>query len=109
MLDAIAGSGFLFSLLSIIVLLLISAFFSSAETGLTAVSRARIFRLETDGNRRARLVHRLRGRKEALLGTILLGNNMVNIAASALATNIAIQLWDDTGLVYVTIIMTVLV
>lgn len=110
MLDAIADSGFLFSLLSIVVLLIISAFFSSAETGLTAVARARIYRLEIEGNRRARLVHRLRGKKEALLGTILLGNNMVNIAASALATSIAIQIWDDdTGLVYVTIIMTVLV
>lgn len=109
MLDAFPDSGFVFSLLSIVVLLLISAFFSSAETGLTAVSRARIYRLETEGNRRARLVHRLRGQKEALLGTILLGNNMVNIAASALATSIAIQLWDDSGLVYVTIIMTVLV
>lgn len=109
MLDAFADSGLLLSLLAILVLLLLSAFFSGSETGLTAISRARIYRLETEGNRRARIVHQLRARKEALLGAILLGNNMVNIAASALATSIAIQLWGDNGVFYVTVIMTVLV
>lgn len=109
MLDALSDSGLLLSLLSIVLLLMLSAFFSGSETGLTAISRARIYRLETEGNRRARIVHRLRARKEALIGTILLGNNMVNIAASALATSVAIQLWGDNGVLYVTVIMTVLV
>lgn len=102
-------TGLLISLLIIAVLILLSAFFSSSETGLTAISRARIYRLETDGNRRAKMVHRLRNKKEALIGTILLGNNLVNIAASALATSVAIQLWGDNGVWYVTAIMTLVV
>lgn len=97
------------SLVIIVVLLFFSAFFSSAETGLTAITRSRIYRLETEGNRNAKMVHRLRNRKEALIGTILLGNNLVNIAASALATSLAIQLWGESGVVYVTFIMTVMV
>ncbi|MCH2547871.1 MAG: HlyC/CorC family transporter [Alphaproteobacteria bacterium] len=97
------------SLLVIVVLIVLSAFFSGSETGLTAISRARIYRLETEGNRRAKLVHRLRNKKEALIGTILLGNNLVNIAASALATSVAIKLWGDNGVWYITIIMTLVV
>jgi Mg2+/Co2+ transporter CorB len=102
-------AGLLFSLLIIAVLILLSAFFSGSETGLTAISRARIYRLETDGNRRAKLVHRLRNRKEELIGTILLGNNMVNIGASALATSIAIELWGDNAVWLVTLVMTLVV
>lgn len=103
-------AGLAFSLIIIAFLLLLSAFFSGSETGLTAISRARIYRLEQEGNRNAKLVHRLRNRKEALIGTVLLGNNMVNIAASALATSVAIKLWgDENGVLYATIIMTTLV
>jgi Mg2+/Co2+ transporter CorB len=102
-------TGLLLSLLIILILILLSAFFSGSETGLTAISRARIYRLETEGNRRAKMVHRLRNKKEALIGTILLGNNLVNIGASALATSVAIKLWGDNGVWYVTLIMTLLV
>jgi Mg2+/Co2+ transporter CorB len=96
--------------LTILVFLLISAFFSAAETALTAVSRARIYQLVMDGNKRAQIVSRLRKDKEAMIGTVLLGNNAVNIAASAIATTMAVQLFgDENGLLIVTIIMTLLV
>lgn len=90
--------------------MLISAFFSAAETALTAVSRARIYQLVMDGNKRAQIVSRLRKEKESMIGTVLLGNNAVNIAASAIATTLSVRLFgDENGLVIVTIIMTLLV
>lgn len=97
--------------ITIVVLLLLSAFFSSSETALTALSRARIYQLVMDGNKRAQLVSKLRQQKEALIGAILLGNNAVNIAASALATALTIKLFgaDDTTLALVTLCMTLLV
>ncbi len=102
---------FLVFALSIFVLLLCSAFFSAAETALTAISRARIYQLVIDGNKRAQLVSRLRTKKEALIGAVLLGNNAVNIAASTLATTLTITLFgtEEGGLVIVTIAMTLLV
>ena len=96
--------------LIIFLFLLISAFFSAAETALTAVSRARIYQLVMDGNKRAQIVSRLRKDKESMIGTVLLGNNAVNIAASAIATTLSVRLFgDENGLVVVTIIMTLLV
>lgn len=98
-----------FPLLTILLFLLLSAFFSASETALTAVSRARLYQLVMDGNKRAMLVSKLRREKEAMIGTILIGNNIVNISASALATSIAIKYLGDDGLVVVTFVMTVLV
>lgn len=96
--------------LTIFLFLLISAFFAAAETALTAVSRARIYQLVMDGNKRAQIVSRLRKEKESMIGTVLLGYNAVNIAASVLATSLSIKfLGDGEGLVYTTIIMTLLV
>lgn len=101
----------LFYGLIILLFLLISAVFSAAETALTAISRARIFQLVMDGNKRAAAASRLRKNKESLIGAILLGNNAVNIAASAIATSLAIRLFgnNDTALLIVTVIMTLLV
>lgn len=99
-----------FPLLTILLFLLISAFFSAAETALTAVSRARLYQLVMEGNKRAVLVSKLRREKESMIGTILLGNNAVNIAASALATSLSIEFFgSDQGLLLVTLVMTVLV
>ena len=96
--------------LTIFLFLLISAFFAAAETALTAVSRARIYQLVMSGNTRARTVSNLRKQKEAMIGTVLLGYNAVNIAASVLATSLSIKLFGDgEGLVFTTIIMTFLV
>lgn len=79
--------------LAIVALLLISAFFSGSETALTAVSRPRMHKLEKDGNKNARLVNQLIATKERLIGTILLGNNLVNILASALTTSLFMNLF----------------
>lgn len=102
-------SDLLFSLLTIAVLLIISGFFSGSETGLTAITRARIHNLEKEGSKRAAMVSILRERKERLIGTILLGNNLVNIAASALATSVAIELFGFEGVAVATLVMTLLV
>lgn len=96
-------------LLAIFVLILCSAFFSGSETGLTAVSRTRIFQLMKENNPRAKVVGKLRQEKESFIGAILLGNNLVNILASALATSLAISLWGEVGVAYATGIMTALV
>ena len=99
----------IFPLLSIFLLLLMSGFFSGSETGLTAASRAKIHKLKTGGDKRAALVSKLRDDKDGLIGTILLGNNAVNILASALATSLAIKYFGEQCVVYVTIIMTMMV
>jgi len=94
---------------AIIALLLISAYFSGSETALTAASRLRIHQLAKQGNRRAKLVIDLFDRKERLIGAILLGNNLVNILASVLATYALLILFGDAGVAYATVIMTLLI
>ena len=95
-------------LLAVVILLIVaSAFFSSAETALTAASDARMRQLAGKGNRRALLVEKLRADREGLIGTILIGNNAVNVIASALGTSIAISLFQDAGLLWATLTMTV--
>ncbi len=94
---------------AIVGLLIMSAFFSGSETALTAASRARMHALEEDDNPRAHLVNRLLSTRERLIGALLLGNNLVNIAASALATSLFLSLFGEAGVVYATIVMTVIV
>ncbi|MEM8975045.1 MAG: HlyC/CorC family transporter [Pseudomonadota bacterium] len=96
-------------LLAVFVLLLISAFFSGSETALTAVSRARMHALEQDGNARARRVSRLLDKPERIIGTVLLGNNLVNILASALMTSLLIKIAGEAGVFYATVILTLIV
>jgi Mg2+/Co2+ transporter CorB len=90
-------------------LLLASAFFSGSETALTAASRAKMHALEEGGSRRARVVNYLLTIRERFIGAILLGNNLANIAASALATSLFLHLFGEAGVVYATIVMTVIV
>ncbi len=99
----------LIPILTVFGLILMSAFFSGSETGLTSVAKAKIYKLKMEGNRRAIILSKLREDKERLIGAILLGNNVVNIAASAIATALAIKLFGQSGVVYATAIMTVLV
>lgn len=96
-------------LVSIFILIVLSGFFSSSETALTAVSRARMHALEKEGNKRAVIVNGLLEKKDKLIGALLLGNNMVNILASAIATAFFINLVGDEGVIYATLIMTVVV
>ncbi len=73
---------------SILLLLMMSGFFSGSETALTAASRARLHKLENDGDKRASIVSLLIRDKEKLIGAILICNNLVNILAANLATNL---------------------
>jgi Mg2+/Co2+ transporter CorB len=91
----------------ILVCLVFAFFFAASETALTAVSRARMLRLEKSGNRRAKLVNRLIETRERMIGAILTGQNAVNIAASAVATGVLLAWFGDVGVLYATIIMTV--
>ena len=94
--------------LTIGLLIVASAFFSSAETALTAASDARMRQLANKGNKRAKIVEKMRADREGLIGSILIGNNAVNVLGSALATSFAIALFGEGGLVWATIGMTVL-
>lgn len=95
--------------IAVVLLLALSGLFSGSETALTAVSRARIHRLAQGGGRRASMVEKLIQNKEKLIGTILLGNNLVNIAATALATSVITTLVGDYAVAVSTISMTLLV
>lgn len=96
-------------IVSIILLLAISAFFSGSETALTAASRARMHTLEQDGDYKAKLVNRLLSDRERLISAILVGNNLVNILASSLATSLFLSAFGSAGVAYATIAMTILV
>ena len=99
----------LLSLLAIFALLLVSAFFSASETALTASSRVRLHAQAKEGSKRAALVNKIRQKKDQLIGALMIGNNLVNILASALATGLLIKTFGDAGMVYATAVMTVLV
>ena len=96
-------------LIIIFFLLFVSAFFSAGETAMTGVSQPRMLAAEKDGNRLAKLVNRILDRKDRMIGAMLLGNNAINILASAIMTNVFINMFGDTGVFYATGIMTVLV
>jgi len=94
---------------TVIGLILVSAFFSGSETALTATSRARMHELERRGDRRAATVNRLIAAPERLIGSVLLGNNLMNILASALATTVFVELFGNAGVALSTLAMTALV
>ena len=97
---------FLF-IFNIFLLILLSAFFSSSETALTAVSEARIHELSLQGNKRARIIEQILLKKEKMISTILIGNNLVNIVVSVYATSFAISFFGEFDLIFVTILLTV--
>ncbi len=93
---------------AVLILLLVSAFFSGSETALTAVSKARIVALKSGGNAKAKIASDIIDDQEKFIGSILLGNNMVNILASSLTTTLFVGM-GPSGVVYATVIMTALV
>jgi Mg2+/Co2+ transporter CorB len=102
-----APLGILFSVLAALILL--SGFFSSSETGMMSLNRYRLKHLQKNNHRGARRAAKLLSRPDRLIGLILIGNNLVNIAASAIATVIAIRLWGDAGIVIATIALTLVI
>jgi len=93
----------------IVVLLLLLFFFSTAETSLTVVSKPLMHQLEVEGDKRAALVNRLHARKERLIGSILLGNTLVQILSSSIATTVAISLFGENGVMVEATVMTVII
>ncbi len=102
-----APLGLLSSIL--VVLILLSGFFSSSETGMMSLNRYRLKHLRKQNHRGARRASKLLDRPDRLIGLILIGNNAVNILASAIATVIAIRLWGDAGIAIATICLTLVI
>ncbi|HZH53808.1 MAG TPA: HlyC/CorC family transporter [Microvirga sp.] len=98
-----------FAAFFVVFCLLLSAFFSASETAFTGASRSRMLVLEKAGDRRAKLVNRLLEMRERFIGTVLIGNNIVNIGVSAFATSVLVALFGDEGAIYATIMMSALV
>ena len=96
-------------LILLVVLIVLSAFFSSSETSMMSLNRYRLKHLSKEGHRAARRASRLLERPDRLLGTILVGNNIVNILAASIATVIAVDVWGEAGIAIATMILTVVV
>src|SRR5436305_13751040 len=93
----------------VIACLFFSGFFAASETALTGAPRASVVRLSKQGNSEAGVVSSLMGMRERLIGALLLGNNIANIGASALATGIFTAWFGEVGVLYATGVMTALV
>ena len=91
------------------LLILLSGFFSGSETAVTAASRARLHRLEKQGNQRARMIGELMRQREHFIGSILLGNNAVNILAAALSTSLMISVAGEVGVFYAAVGLTLII
>ena len=96
-------------LIVLLILLILSAFFSSAETALSSVSAIRMRTLAEEGNARAKKVLDVKSRPDQMLGAILIGNNVVNLSASALVTSLSIRLFGSRFLGWSTGILTLLI
>ncbi|MFZ3152722.1 HlyC/CorC family transporter [Pseudomonas sp.] len=100
-------SGYLLGLL--IFLILCSAFFSSSETGMLSLNRYRLKHMAKEGHKGAKRVTSLLSRPDRLLGTILVGNNVVNILAASIATVLAVDIWGEAGIAIATAGLTIVV
>lgn len=96
-------------LISLIILLLLSAFFSSAETALVTVNKIRMRTLSETGDKRADRVLRVTENSSKMLSAILIGNNLVNLSASSIATTLATKIWGSAGAGIATGILTFLI
>ncbi|TBR43497.1 HlyC/CorC family transporter [Marinomonas agarivorans] len=99
--------GILFGIL--FVLIILSAFFSSSETSMLSVNKYRLQHLVKSRHRAATRVSKLLQRPDRLIGVILIGNNFVNILASAIATIIAVRLYGDAGVAIATGLLTLVI
>ncbi|WNO61755.1 HlyC/CorC family transporter [Rheinheimera sp. MMS21-TC3] len=101
------ATGTLFIILG--VLIFISAYFSGSETGMMSVNPYRLKHLANENNKSAIRVSKLLKRPDRLIGLILIGNNLVNIAASAIATIIGMRLYGDMGIAIATVVLTLII
>ena len=109
LLTSLISSNFIFMGLSIFFLLLLSAFFSGSETALTAASRAKLQSQADRGEPGAKKALKVTEDNERLIGSVLLGNNLVNILAASLATAMFTNIYNESGVLIATVVMTALV
>lgn len=102
-------SGDIVQIIILLLLVLLSAFFSSAETALTTSNKIRMRALAEDGDERAKRVLRITDNSGKMLSAILIGNNIVNLSASSLATSLAIELWGSVGAGIATGVLTLVI
>lgn len=102
-------AGAIYQIAFLVILLFLSAFFSSAETSLTTVNRIRMRSLAEEGNKRAERVLHITDDSGKMLSAILIGNNIVNLSASSIATSLAIKLWGSVGAGIATGLLTLLI
>ncbi|OZG70649.1 magnesium/cobalt efflux protein [Hahella sp. CCB-MM4] len=98
-----------FLLFILFLLIVLSGFFSSSETGMMSLNRYRLRHLAKNGHRGAARANRLLQRPDQLIGVILIGNNFVNILASSITTIIATRLWGDVGIAIATALLTIVI
>ncbi|NOU49788.1 DUF21 domain-containing protein [Pseudoalteromonas sp. JBTF-M23] len=91
------------------LLIMASGYFSSSETGIMSINRIRLRHLEKENHRAAKRVSKLLRRPDRLIGLILIGNNLVNIAAAQVATIIGLRLYGDMGIAIATFVLTLVV
>ena len=96
-------------IIALIVLIVLSAYFSATETAFSSLNRIRLKNLTDNGNKRAKLAYKLVDNYDELISSVLVGNNIVNISASSLATVLFIKAFGDNGPTVSTIAMTIIV
>ncbi len=106
MLDHVSTSTLIIIL---VIMVVVSAYFSASETGMMTLNRYRLRHLSKQGNRAARRVEKLLRRPDRLISLVLIGNNLVNILASALATIVGIRLYGNAGVAIATGVLTFVV
>ena len=107
--DTTLDSSTIFQLTAVIILILLSAFFSSAETAMTTVNKIRVQSLASQGDKRAIILEKIISNSPKMLSTILIGNNIVNMSVSALMTTLTIQLFGNAYVGIATGILTLLI
>lgn len=98
-----------FFMITIAILVALSAFFSASETAFSSLNKIRIKNLAKNGNKKANMVLKISANYDVLLSTVLIGNNIVNIALASLSTVLFVKYFGEFGITYSTIIMTIVV
>lgn len=101
-------SSILFQIILLLILIILSSFFSASETAMMSINKLKVIHKKEEGNKRAKALLNLIDEINKLLSAILIGNNIVNIAASSIATTIFITLFKEKAVVMSTIVMTIL-
>ena len=97
------------SIIVLVILIILSAYFSATETAFSALNKIKIKNLANDGNKRAKLVLELCEKYDKLISSILIGNNIVNILSTSIATALFVELLKETGVAASTVVMTIVV